>query len=106
MINYTTPTISLTVEGVDLTGQEIYVSMEQGSVELTKTDADLTVSYADDNTEISFTLSQTESAMFRINRSVEIQVNWISESGVRAATQIATIPVMRNLLAEVVEYGN
>lgn len=37
MIAYTTPTISLTVEGVDLSGLDVYVSLEQGKLELTKT---------------------------------------------------------------------
>ena len=43
MINYTTPTISLTVEGVDLSGMDVYVSLEQGQKELTKTGGDLII---------------------------------------------------------------
>lgn len=110
MINFTTPTITLTVEGVDISSQDVYVTLEQGKQELTKTGADLTISTQTEegvtDTIIVFMLSQEESALFRVNAPVSIQVNWISASGIRAATEIRTIPVMRNLLDEVVEYGN
>ena len=105
MINYTTPTISLVVEGIDITGQSIYVTLEQGSQELTKTGTDLTVSTETiqqvTNTTISFMLTQEESASFDFNKNVSVQVNWISSQGVRAATEIKNIPVMRNLLDQV-----
>lgn len=106
MIRFTTPIITLEVEDIDLTDQDIYVSVEQGDTELTKSGDDLTVAFSEGNTNITFTLTQIESALFRYDRKVAIQVNWISSSGVRAATEIATIPVMKNLLAEVIEYGD
>ena len=110
MINYTTPSISLVVESVDLTGNDVYVSLEQGSHELTKTGSDLIITTdthgQQTDTEIVFTLSQTESAAFNFGKSVSVQVNWINASGVRDATEIKTIGVMRNLLDEVIEYGS
>ena len=105
MIRYTTPTITLIVEGVELGSEDIYVTLKQGAVELTKSGADLTVS-ADEDTTITFGLSQEESAEFKENLSVAVQVNWITASGVRAATQIQSISVFKNLLDEVIEYGN
>lgn len=110
MINYTTPTISLTVEGVDISSDDVYVTLEQGSHELTKsgTDLNITTDTHDQTTDtnITFVLTQSESASFRFNSAVGVQVNWISSSGVRAATEIKQISVMRNLLDEVIEYGN
>lgn len=110
MINYTTPTISLTVEGVDLSGMDVYVSLEQGQKELTKTGDALIiepiVGAETTDTSITFTLTQEESAFYDFGKSVSVQVNWISSSGVRDATEIKTIPVMRNLLDKVVEYGD
>lgn len=110
MIRYTTPTISLTVEKADLTGKDVYVSLEQGSMILTKSGSDLTVTVTtvDEQpmTTISFTMTQEESATFNENKSVSVQVNFISADGVRAATGIKTIKVMRNLLNEVIEYGD
>lgn len=109
MINYTTPTISLTVEGIDLSGMDTYVSLEQGAKKLTKTGADLiiepVIGEETTDTSIILTLSQAESASFDFGRNVSIQVNWISSSGARDATELKTIPVMRNLLDEVIEYG-
>ncbi len=106
MINYTTPTISLTVEGVDLSGMDTYVSLEQGQKELTKTGDDLIIEPVESDTSIVFTLSQTESAFFDFGKSVSVQVNWVSSSNVRDATEIKTFPVMRNLLDKVIEYGD
>lgn len=104
MINYTTPTISLLVEGVDLTDQNVYVTLEQGTNELTKSGNDLSVQTQTHgqttDTSITFTLTQTESASFNYNANVSVQVNWIL-NGVRSATEIKGIPVMRNLLDEV-----
>ena len=60
----------------------------------------------EEGTEIVFTLSQTESAMFDYGKSVSIQVNFINSSGVRDATESKSIGVMRNLLDEVIAYGD
>lgn len=110
MINYTTPTVALTVEGVDISSHDIYVSLEQGCNEMTKTGSDLNVTTETigqvTNTNVTFTLTQNESASFDFNRNVLIQVNWITSAGIRSATEIKNIPVMRNLLDEVIEYGN
>lgn len=109
MIRYTTPILPLEVEGIDLTNNEdVYVTLEQGSVELTKSGSDLTIEY-DPQTEIStitFTLTQEETSAFNISKSVAIQVNFINSSGVRDATNIATVPVLRNLLDKVINYGD
>lgn len=103
MINYTTPTITLTVEDADLTSSDVYVTMAQGDTELTKSGSELNVSYDGTDTTITFTLTQTESATFNYNRSVQVQVNFINTLGVRDATSIATIEVMKNLLDEELE---
>ena len=58
------------------------------------------------DTEVTIVLTQEESAMFRWNASVMIQVNFIDSDGVRDATNPVTISVMRNLLDKVIEYGD
>lgn len=109
MIRYTTPILPLEVEGVDLTDNEdVYVTLEQGGLELTKKGSDLTVQY-DGETDIStitFSLTQEETAAFNLNRAVDVQVNFINASGLRDATNIATLPVLRNLLDKVISYGD
>lgn len=108
MINYTTPTISLTVEGADLTAFDVYVSIEQGKSELTLSGDALTVTADQEETKthISFTLTQEQSAMFSYGHSAYVQVNWINESGVRGATEIKAVRILRNLLDEVISYEN
>lgn len=108
MINYTTPSITLEVEGADLTTQDVYVTIVQGSVELTKSGTALTISYDSqkDISTIIFVLSQEESASFAFSKSAQLQVNFINASGVRDATEIAQISVLRNLLDEVIAYGD
>lgn len=110
MINYTTPTIHLTVDEVDLSGMDVYVSLEQGAKELTKTGDDLIIEpiigEETTDTSIVFTLTQEESASFDFGKSVSVQVNYINASDVRDATDVKTIPVMRNLLDKVIHYGD
>lgn len=106
MIKYTTPTISLVVEGVDITSHDIYVTLEQGTTELIKTGSDLIVSTDEGDTSIIFTLTQEESAMFDYNNRAAVQVNWITSQGVRSATEIKSIGVMKNLLDKVISYGD
>lgn len=107
MINYTTPSISLIVEGVDLTqNQDVYVSIEQGQFELEKKGADLILTKEENDTMIVVMLSQEESASFNYNSSAAIQVNWIDEDGIRDATEIRRIDVLKNLLDRVIAYGD
>ena len=108
MVNYTTPTITLKVEDVNISsGYDVYATLEQGKYKLTKSGSDLTLTtetvQQHTNTIITFELSQEESASFDYSRYVNVQVNWINSSGKRAATEIKTIEVMRNLLNEVIE---
>lgn len=109
MINFTTPTITLVVEGVDLTGKNIYATLEQGCRELTKKGSEMAVTTEQvgerTDTVMTMMLTQEESASFDFNRNASVQVNWITAGGVRGATEIKKIDVMRNLLDEVIEYG-
>lgn len=106
MINYTTPTISLVVEGTDISTHDVYVTLEQGKKKLTKSGADLHITTETHgqttDTNITMTLTQEESASFDYNRNVAIQVNYITSQGVRDATEMKNIGVMRNLLDEVI----
>lgn len=107
MINFTTPTLYANVKGVDLTtGYDVYVSLEQDRVQLDKSGEDLTLELNDDDTLISFRLTQLESAMFNYGKRVFVQINAIDENGNRLATGIKEVPVMRNLLDREIEYGD
>lgn len=109
MINYTTPTITLTVEGADITADDVYVTLKQGNIEFTRAKNTLNIEATSGrrpDTVISFTLTQQETARFNTKDVVQAQVNWINSDGIRAATGIALLKVKRNLLDEVINYGN
>lgn len=108
MIQYTTPTITLIIEGVDIFDNDIYVSLEQREpklVELTKTGGDLDVrtEVVGERTDtiIDCYLTQEETAGFDIRTKVAVQVNWIDGDGVRAATEMAFLRIAPNLLDKV-----
>lgn len=110
MIRYTTPLLPLEVEGIDLTSDnDVYVTLAQGeNRKITKSGVELTIAYEaqTDISTIDFTLTQVESACFELGKPVDIQVNFINEAGRRDATNIVTIPVMRNLLNKEIHYGD
>lgn len=109
MVKYTTPAIQLRIKGIDLTAeQDVRVTLsEDGGVKLTKSGADLNITAEEEQgvivTTIALVLSQQESAAF--NYVSEVQVNWINSQGKRDATEIKTLSVSENLLAEVISYG-
>ena len=102
MRRYTTPTLSLVVEGVDLTGMHVYVTISQGRTELTLTN--VTTSFESSNTVISIALTQEQTERFRVGEA-QVQVNWVGGDGHRNATTIGRMQVDDNLLRRVVEYG-
>lgn len=109
MINYTNSVLALRVKNRDLTQMDNYVSLKQGTEVETFTGDRLIVETETEegvtNTIIRVLLTQEESAAFDFDKDVEVQVNWISAQGIRDATNIKYIPVMRNLLDKVIEYG-
>lgn len=106
MINYTTPTISRTLDGVDLTDKKVYVTIAQNNAKLTKSDTDISVSVEEGNTTVEFMLTQEESAMFAPSHPARLQINWIDQEGVRDASSITPIKVFQNLLNEVISYND
>lgn len=106
MRQYTTPTITLTVEGIDLTGYGVYVTFQQGQTKLTIEDPTMeavTVQQVT-NTVISVPLSQLQTASFDYGKAL-VQVNWTDGTGSRNATDIGEIGIGINLLDQVVDNG-
>lgn len=100
MRRWTTPTHELVVEGVDLTGCDVYVDYKQGSrTRRVKCEPE----YDGSDTVLEVTWTQEQSAVFKPGE-VEVQVNWITEAGDRDATKIATFEATRNLLNEEVAF--
>lgn len=108
MIKYTTPTITLRIKGQDITSNQAYVTLEQANTKLTKPYTDLNITIVTvgqrTDTKIEFILTQEESSAFDDNSSIKVQVNWISQTGIRGATRSKKISAIENLLDEVIEY--
>lgn len=102
MIQYTTPTLHLVVEGIDLTGQHVYVTLTQYSRKLTFDDP--TVEFDDKDTHIHVALTQEQTGTLH-RGSARVQVNWVDQAGNRDATTIREVSVGENLLAQVVGNG-
>ena len=104
MTRYTTPTLPLEVDA-DLSGNEVYVTLSQNSVAITKQIYDFTVD-EDGVTSISVPLTQEDTGRFSAVAKVQVQVNFISEAGDRGATNIQFVSLFDNLLDEVISYGD
>ena len=99
MRQYTTPTIPITVEGLDLTAFSVWVTFTQGSHVLTIEDPTMELD-VDGNTVLSVELGQCQTAGFRVGMA-KVQVNWINQYGKRDATEEGVLPVDGNLLDRV-----
>ena len=87
MLRYSTPTITLetTLKLDNFVG--FWLSLEQDDIILRKTKKDLVIS----GNEVSFSLSQEETAMFTDRKPVKIQLRWISLDNKSGGTELTTI---------------
>ena len=103
---YTTPTLQLTVEGVDLQNCDVMLTLRQGRRILNVRHTAFERFVIDgDTAEIDVTLTQQQSGMFREGESVEVQLNYIDENGYRGDTSIATTSFGRNLHESVMRHA-
>lgn len=104
MIQFTTPAVTLTVKGVTFDGTEkVWVSIRQADKKIDIDDA--TVDTSGTDPVITFTLTQEQTASLSLGAAL-IQVNWITTTDERGATDIATVNIGRNLLDEVKQYAD
>ena len=101
MRQYTTPTIQLLVKGVDLTAaDDVWVTFADRTRAIILTLDSPTVAASGDDTQVSVTLTQAQTAQFIANTLSDVQVNWMDDSA-RYATDIASVNVYENLLKEI-----
>lgn len=104
MRRYTTPTIGLCIEGIDITDADIYVTFESKDNTVTVKNPD--AAYENGNTIIECPLTQEQTASFGLTNQVVVQVNWVYSNGKRNATEIKAVSISDNLIEKVVEYGD
>lgn len=101
MRQYTTPTIQLLVKGVDLTAaDDVWVTFSDRTRAIVLTLDSPTVAASGDDTQVSVTLTQAQTAQFIANTLSDVQVNWMVSTA-RYATDIMSINVYENLLKEI-----
>lgn len=98
MRRYTTPTVELIVEGVDLTEYTVYVSFVQGRHALNIEGAECSLD-EDGNTVVAVSLTQLQTAGFQ-EGAARVQVNWLDLAGNRNATEIGKLSIEPNLMEE------
>lgn len=105
MRRFTTPTITLLVEGVDLTEMDVRVTFKQGRRKLTiqHPTVEIVTIEQTEYTKVTVTLTQEQTGYFA-DSPCKVQVNWIAADGSRDATEIKATPNWPNLLDEVVDY--
>ena len=100
----TTPTLELTLTGVDaIASDKIYVTLKQSQREITKTNEDLSIESGESESVINLYLSQQETLSLRTG-TCEIQVRGINALGDAWASDIATINIKEILRDGVINY--
>ena len=97
---YTTPTISLTVNKIDLTAYDVFVTFKSGNKTLTFTNDDISMTFESPDTQIEIEFTQEQSALF--SGQALCQINWLTTGGERNATCIRSVNFSPNLLDEVI----
>lgn len=108
MTRGTTPTITLTIHGYNLSANTNYVTISQvGGTQLTLTGESVVASY-DGETETStlqIYLSQEQTLSFTKKQNANIQLRTIDSEGTALASKIYHINVNAILLEGVITYG-
>lgn len=102
MIQWTTPTHVHTVEDIDLTQYDVYVSYKQGRTEITVPSKDVT--YDGKDTKVTVELTQKQTGSFK-EGSVKVQVNWVTPDNKRDAVRVKSKDCYENLMPKEVKYG-
>ncbi len=96
MIQYTTPTHEFVVEGIDLSGCEVWVSYAQKGISVDVQASSVT--YDDPDTTVEVDLTQEQTGKFQSGQ-VQVQLNWLYPNGKRDAVEVKNLVVDRNLIA-------
>lgn len=104
----TTPTITITAEGIDLRGSSVYVTIAQADRKLTKRSDDshgeVWTDYDGINSEVYVILSQNDTLYLRPGNA-EIQIRWIDADENAHASDIKRIQLGKTLMEGVIKHG-
>ena len=101
----TTPTFTLNVTGATFSGCNVYVTIRQNGVMLTKSGEDLDISVIDEeHCKIVIGLTQEETLSLKTGKAA-IQIRWIDSTGVAGASSIKEFCVNPILLEGEITYA-
>jgi hypothetical protein len=82
----TTPTVTLSIAGIDLTPYTVRASFGQGGADILDIeDVRMTKTYSDGATIITFVLTQAETLLFQYTSMVAVQIKAVYQSNVIAS---------------------
>ena len=100
MIRGTTPTLLLTLTGIDLEHvQSVHVTLRNGALQWDFTDVEIDAEHS----TIGVFLTQEQSLQLSTGKPLEIQVNGLDGTGRRWASDIGAVVIEGQLLNEVIE---
>ena len=105
MYQGTTPAVTYTIQGYDLSDMTVYATFLNGKDLLTKTGDDVLVTYDSDTQTSTIVVALTQQETLAMKKgSVKTQLRFIDENGNAYATSKAVIQVKDVLLQTVIEY--
>ena len=105
MIQWTTPTLRLTVRGADLTGTDVHATIKQGGRDPIEGDVtSVTYDGEADATVVLADFTQVQTGRIR-KGDATVQLNFVTAEGKRLATSEKRIEVGDNHIKEVLAYG-
>lgn len=81
--------IRITVKGWDLSASDVYVTLKQDTGKMLTRNTVDSVTYTNNQSLITLTLTQKETMMFEEKRSGKVQVRWIGADGKPHKTKTA-----------------
>lgn len=101
MRQYTTPTFTFTVKGIDLTAMDdVLVTFADATRTILVTKDSPTVTASGSDTIVETSLTQAETGKFVQNTTGFAQINWL-DGATRCATEIIEISIKENLIKEI-----
>ena len=101
----TTPDYVLVLNGYDLTGKTVFVTLAQGGLKTTLTGDRLTIVAGESGSTIAFELTQAETLRYKVG-DVEVQLKCIDERGHVDASGTGRLTIDRALLEREISYAD
>lgn len=97
----TTPTLTCTIDGADLTDSHVYMTIQQGGTEITIENPEIETT--ETGCKITVTLTQEQTLKLKAG-VIDIQFRWITSDGTALATDVQQVEVYKILKQGAISY--